>query len=108
MTGWRRGSCCQPKGEYIDTEGLTASVQPQFQVLTDVPDLRRGLESVVDLDPNGKTGLFFDGQCLTFQCRSGLGSSTASIGVILLRGIARGEYWFLASKREACADPQFK
>lgn len=90
------------EGEYIDTEGLTASVQPQFQVLTDVPDLRRGLGSVVALDPNGKIGLFFDGQRLTFQCRSGLGSSTASIGVIPLRGIAQGEYWFLASKLEAC------
>lgn len=81
---------------------LTASVQPQFQVLTDVPDFRKGLETVISFDPDGKVGLLFDGQRLTFQCRSKLGSSTASIGVIPLRGSARGEYWFLTSNLEAC------
>ena len=90
------------EGEYIDTERLTASVQPQFQVLTDVPDLRKGLESVIPFDPDGKVGLIFDGQRLTFQCRSKLGSSAVSIGVIPLKGIARGEHWFLSSKLEAC------
>ena len=90
------------EGEYIDTETLTASVQPQFQVLTDVPDLRKGLNTVISFDPDGKVGLLFDGQRLTFQCRSKLGSSTASIGVIPLRGSARGEHWFLTSSLEAC------
>lgn len=90
------------EGEYIDTERLTASVQPQFQVLTDVPELRKALESVIPFDPDGKAGLIFDGQRLTFQCRSKLGSSVVPIGVIPLRGIARGEHWFLASKLEAC------
>ena len=90
------------EGEYIDTERLTASVQPQFQVLTDVPELRKALESVIPFDPDGKAGLIFDGQRLTFQCRSKLGSSVVPVGVIPLRGIARGEHWFLASKLEAC------
>ena len=90
------------EGEYIDTERLTASVQPQFQVLTDVPELRKALESVIPFDPDGKACLIFDGQRLTFQCRSKLGSSVVPIGVIPLRGIARGEHWFLASKLEAC------
>lgn len=90
------------EGEYIDTERLTASVQPQFQVLTDVPELRKALESVIPFDPDGKAGLIFDGQRLTFQCRSKLGSSVVPVGVIPLRGIARGEHWFLSSKLEAC------
>lgn len=90
------------EGEYIDTERLTASVQPQFQVLTDVPDLRKGLESVISCDPDGKVGLLFDGQRLTFQCRSKLGSSAAAIDVIPLKGAVRGEHWFLASRLEAC------
>lgn len=90
------------EGEYIDTERLTASVQPQFQVLTDVPELRKALESVIPFDPDGKAGLIFDGQRLTFQCRSKLGSSVVPVGVIPFRGIARGEHWFLASKLEAC------
>ena len=90
------------EGEYIDTERLTASVQPQFQVLTDIPDLRKSLESAISFDPDGKVGLLFDGQRLTFQCRSALGNSSASIGVIPLRGAVRGEYWFQASNLEAC------
>lgn len=90
------------EGAYIDTERLTASLQPRFQVLTDVPDLRRGLESVIAFDPDGKVGLLFDGQRLTFQCRSKLGNSAAAAGVIPLKGIARGEHWFLASRLEAC------
>lgn len=90
------------EGEYIDTDRLTASVQPQFQVLTDVPDLRKGLESAISCDPDGKVGLLFDGQRLTFQCRSKLGSSAAAIDVIPLKGAIRGEHWFLASRLEAC------
>lgn len=90
------------EGEYIDTDRLTASVQPQFQVLTDVPDLRKGLESAISCDPDGKVGLLFDGQRLTFQCRSKLGSSAAAIDVIPLKGAVRGEHWFLASRLEAC------
>ncbi len=90
------------EGEYIDTETLTASLQPQFQVLTDIPDLRKGLESAMSFDPDGKVGLVFDGQRLTFQCRSKLGNSTVPIGVIPLRGSAQGEQWFLASNLEAC------
>lgn len=90
------------EGEYIDTDSLTASIQPQFQVLTDVPDLRKGLESAISCDPDGKVGLLFDGQRLTFQCRSKLGSSAAAIDVIPLKGAIRGEHWFLASRLEAC------
>lgn len=90
------------EGEYIDTDRLTASVQPQFQVLTDIPELRKGLESAISFDPDGKVGLLFDGQRLTFQCRSKLGSSNTSTGVIQLRGSIQGEYWFLTSNLEAC------
>ncbi len=90
------------EGEYIDTERLTAAVQPQFQVLTDVPDLRKGLESATSFDPSGKVGLLFDGQRLTFQCRSKLGNSSTFIGVIPLRGNIQGEHWFLTSNLAAC------
>ncbi len=90
------------EGEYIDTERLTAAVQPQFQVLTDVPDLRKGLESATSFDPGGKVGLLFDGQRLTFQCRSKLGNSSTFIGVIPLRGNIQGEHWFLTSNLAAC------
>ena len=90
------------EGEYIDTDRLTASVQPQFQVLTDIPELRKGLESAISFDPDGKVGLLFDGQRLTFQCRSKLGSSSTSTSVIPLRESIQGEHWFLTSNLEAC------
>jgi len=90
------------QGAYIDTERLAVSNLPQFQILTDVPDLRKCLESTLAFGPGGKVGLSFDGQRLTFQCRSELGSSASTISVIPLKGSIQGEYWFLASNLEAC------
>lgn len=90
------------EGEYIDTQRLTASIQPQFQVMTDIPDLRRGLESVVSCDPGGKAGLFFDGQRLTFRCLGSFGHAAVPVDVIPLKGIARGESWFLSTQLECC------
>ncbi|MCM1297764.1 MAG: hypothetical protein NC311_19680, partial [Muribaculaceae bacterium] len=90
------------EGEYIDTEQLAAAIQPQFQVLTDVADLRGGLERVISVDPDGKAGLLFDGQRLTFQCRGVYGNASASIAVIPFKGISRGESWYLTSQLESC------
>ena len=89
------------EGQYIDTERLNASAQPQFQVLTDALELRKGLASAA-FDPEGQVGLLFDGQRLTFQYRSGSCSGGAPISVIPLKGNVQGEYWFHIRKLEAC------
>lgn len=89
-------------GEYIDTQRLIASIQPQFQVMTDIPDLRRGLESVVSCDPDGKTCLCFDGQRLTFRSQGAFGRAAAPIEVIPLKGTACGESWFLSTQLACC------
>ena len=89
-------------GTYIDTQRLTASIQPQFQVMTDIPGLRRGLESVVSCDPDGRIGLLFDGQRLTFRCQGVFGRAAVSVEVIPLKGTACGESWFLSTQLACC------
>ena len=89
-------------GTYIDTQRLTASIQPQFQVMTDIPGLRRGLESVVSCDPDGRVGLLFDGQRLTFRCQGVFGRAAVSVEVIPLKGTACGESWFLSTQLACC------
>lgn len=89
-------------GTYIDTQRLTASIQPQFQVMTDIPVLRRGLESVLSCDPDGKIGLLFDGQRLTFHSQGTFGRAAVPVEVIPLKGTAYGESWFLPTQLECC------
>lgn len=90
------------EGEYIDTNGLLASIANQFTVLTDVPDLRSHLSSVITVEPTGKVMLHFQGSLLTMRCNGAYGSSASQMEVIPLTGAPQGEYWFLASQLSAC------
>lgn len=89
-------------GEYIDLERLTGNLQKQFTVLTDVPDLRKGLDSVVALDSDGKAALAFEGQRLSFRCVSAAGNASSTVEVIPLSGQPGGEFWYLSGQLGAC------
>lgn len=89
-------------GEYIDLERLTGNLQKQFTVLTDVPDLRKGLDSVVALDLDGKAALAFEGQRLSFRCVSAAGNASSTVEVIPLSGQPGGEFWYLSGQLGAC------
>lgn len=89
-------------GEYIDLERLTGNLQKQFTVLTDVPDLRKGLDSVVALDSDGKAALAFEGQRLSFRCVSAAGNASSTVEVIPLSGQPGGEFWYLSGQLSAC------
>ena len=90
------------EGKYIDLDRLTGSLQKQFTVLTDVPDLRKGLESAISVDPGGKVALIFDGQRLAFRCEGIYGEAVSPVSVIPLTGSPRGEYWYLSKQLSTC------
>ncbi|NBI11885.1 hypothetical protein D1641_18125 [Colidextribacter sp. OB.20] len=90
------------KANYIDTDFLTGSLKNQFTVLTDVAELRKGLDSVSCVDPDGKVKLSFEGMTLTFQCAGIHGNAQDSITVAPLTGMAQGEYWFLTRRMSNC------
>lgn len=87
---------------YIDTDFLTSSLKNQFTVLTDVSELRKGLDSVSCVDPDGKVQLTFDGMTLSFRCGGVHGSAQDTISVAPLTGISQGEYWFLTKRLTGC------
>lgn len=90
------------EGAYIDLEQLTSSLQKLFTVLTDVPDLRRSLETVIAVDPDGKAALAFDGQRLNFHCIGTYGKAASAVEVIPLAGTPKGEYWYMSERLNAC------
>ena len=90
------------EADYIDTDFLTGSLKNQFTVLTDVSELRRGLDSASCVDPDGKVKLSFDGMTLTFQCTGAYGGAQDTITVAPLTGSAQGGYWFLTRKLSNC------
>lgn len=90
------------EGGYLDTDRLTGSLKNQFTVLTDVAELRNGLDSVSCLDPDGKVRLSFEGMTLTFSCAGTFGSSCNTIAVAPLTGTVQGEYWYLTRRLSAC------
>ena len=90
------------EGAYIDMDRLTGSIVSLFTVLTDVPDLRKGMESAVAVDPDSKIALSFEGQRLTFRCTGVYGSAESSVDVIPMSGPAQGEYWFLSKQLLLC------
>lgn len=85
------------EGDYLDTDRVMASIQNQFTVLSDVAELRRALKTVEPVDPKGRVKLAFDGERLTFSCKSDLGSASESLDVVPLTGTPQGEYWYLIS-----------
>lgn len=89
-------------GEYIDTERLFSAIANQFTVLTDIPDLRRTLSSVVMVESNGKVMLRFQDGTLTMRCDGAYGSAVNQLEVIPLTGVPQGEYWFLTRQLSAC------
>lgn len=90
------------EGEYIDTERLLAAVSDHFTVLTDVPELRHCLYSVIAVEPNGKVMLCFDGSTLVMRCDGAYGSAASQMEVIPLTGSPQGEYCFLSRHLSAC------
>lgn len=90
------------EGEYIDTNQLIASVSNAFTVLTDIPELKNCVASVIAVEPNGKLMLRFQGSTLTMRCDSAYGSAVSQMEVIPLTGAPQGEYWFLSRQLSAC------
>lgn len=90
------------EGDYINTNQLAASIQNSFTVLTDIPDLKRALASVLSVGAEGKVSLTFDGPRLTFFCEGIHASATTPVEVIPMTGTPRGEYWYGAKRLMAC------
>ena len=90
------------EGEYIDAEGLIGSIRNQFTVLTGVQELRRALDSASCVDADAKICLRFEGQRLTFCCRSEHGNTAIPLDVIPLTGMPQGEYWYISKQLMAC------
>ena len=90
------------EADYINTDHLTNTLKNQFTVLTDVAELRKGLEYVSCVEPDGKVQLTFDGMTLSFQCSGVFGNAQDSIAVAPLTGMPQGEYWFLTRRLSNC------
>lgn len=88
--------------KYIDTDFLTSSLKNQFTVLTDVAELRRALDNVSCVEPDGKVQLSFEGMTLSFQCSGVHGSAQDTISVAPLTGMPQGEYWYLTKRLTNC------
>lgn len=90
------------EGDYIDTDRIIGSIQNQFTVLTGVQELRKALDSASCVDTDGKVCLRFEGQRLTFCCRSERGNTSVALDVVPLTGMPRGEYWYIAKQLMLC------
>ena len=90
------------EANYIDTDLLTSSLKNQFTVLTDVAELRKSLDSVSCVEPDGKVRLSFEGMTLNFQCTGVHGSAHDTIAVAPLTGVPQGEYWYLTRQLSSC------
>lgn len=90
------------EADYIDTDFLTSSLKNQFTVLTDVVELRKSLDPVSCVEPDGKVRLSFEGMTLTFQCTGVHGSAHDTITVAPLTGMPQGEYWYLTKRLSSC------
>ena len=88
--------------KYIDTDFLTSSLKNQFTVLTDVAELRRALDNVSCVEPDGKVQLSFEGMTLSFRCGGVHGSAQNVITVAPLTGMPQGEYWYLTKRLTSC------
>ena len=85
-----------------DTDRIIGSIQNQFTVLTGVQELRKALDSASCVDTDGKVCLRFEGQRLTFCCRSERGNTAVALDVVPLTGMPRGEYWYIAKQLMLC------
>ena len=90
------------EADYLDTDFLTSSLKNQFTVLTDVAELRKCLDSVSCVEPDGKVRLSFEGMTLSFQCTGVYGSAQDAIAVAPLTGVPQGEYWYLTRRLNDC------
>ena len=90
------------EGDYIDADRIIGSIQNQFTVLTGVQELRKALDSASCVDADGKVCLRFEGQRLTFCCRSENGNTSVSLDVIPLTGLPQGEYWYVSKQLMLC------
>ena len=90
------------EADYLDTDFLTSSLKNQFTVLTDVAELRKCLDSVSCVEPDGKVRLSFEGMTLSFQCAGVHGNASDAITVAPLTGMPQGEYWYLTRRLSSC------
>ena len=90
------------EADYLDTDFLTSSLKNQFTVLTDVAELRKCLDSVSCVEPDGKVKLSFEGMKLSFQCAGVHGNASDAITVAPLTGTPQGEYWYLTRRLSSC------
>lgn len=87
---------------YIDTNQLISYLQNSFTVLTDVTDLRNGLNSVLCVGAASKVSLAFEGSLLTFRCEGAYANAENSIEVIPMTETPTGVYWYSARRLMAC------
>lgn len=92
--------------KYIDTDFLTKSLKNQFTVLTDVAELRKSLDSVSCVEPDGKVQMSFEGMTLSFQCGGIHGNAQDTVSIAPLTGMPQGEYWFLTKQLTSCLRSQ--
>lgn len=90
------------EADYLDTDFLTSSLKNQFTVLTGVAELRKCLDSVSCVEPDGKVRLSFDGMTLSLQCSGAYGNAQDAITVAPLTGTPQGEYWYLTRRLSNC------
>lgn len=86
------------EGDYINVEGLIGSIRNQFTVLSGVEELRKALDTASCVDSDGKVCLRFEGQRLTFHCKSENGNTAIPLDVIPLTGMPQGEYWYISKQ----------
>lgn len=90
------------EGGYIDTNQLISYLQNSFTVLTDVTDLKEGLNTVLCVGADSKVSMTFEGGQLTFRCEGTHANAETSIEVIPMTGTPKGEYWYSARRLMAC------
>ena len=65
-------------------------------------ELRRALDNVSCVEPDGKVQLSFEGMTLSFRCGGVHGSAQNAITVAPLTGMPQGEYWYLSKRLNNC------
>ena len=65
-------------------------------------ELRRALDNVSCVEPDGKVQLSFEGMTLSFRCGGVHGSAQNAVTVAPLTGMPQGEYWYLTRRLNNC------
>ena len=90
------------EADYVDTDRIIGSLQNAFTVLTDIAELRKAMDAVMQVDPSGSVCLSFQDDRLTFSARGAFGNAATAITVTALRGTPSGQYWQTSKKLYDC------